>query len=61
MDQNKYSSSKKQMSNKNFKEDFSADFEEADNMNFNTYDEYNEDDYTFETVEEIVVEEAESE
>ena len=32
-----------------------------DKVMFNTYDEYNEEDYTFETVEEIIVEENEIE
>jgi hypothetical protein len=58
----KYSSTKKNKSPANkFTELTSRDFEEADQINFKTYEEYNEEDFTFETVTEIIVEEQECE
>ena len=61
MEYNKYSSSKKSITGSKLPEQISSEFDEADNINFATYDEYNEEDYTFETVEEVIVEENDSE
>jgi hypothetical protein len=59
MNEHKYSSTKKNKSPHMLKELTSRDFEEADRIQFKTYEEYNEEDFTFETVEEIIVEEQE--
>jgi hypothetical protein len=55
---NKYSSSNKKASSR-FSEFNSKDNDEADQIQFKTYEEYNEEDFTFETVEEVIVEEQE--
>lgn len=60
MNDKKYSTSKHSKSNSKYIDGSSIEFEKADNDNFKVYEEYNEEDYTFETIEEIIVEENEA-
>lgn len=66
MNVNKYSTSKNNKSGKKAKEErmveggmnaSSIEFAQADQDLFKTFEEYNEEDYTFETFEEVLIEE----
>jgi uncharacterized protein (DUF3084 family) len=61
LNEHKYSSTKKNKSPYRLRELTTRDFEEADQIQFKTYEEYNEEDFIFETVEEITIEEQEYE
>ncbi len=55
MNENKYSTSKPSRSGAKLEENSSDEFEQADKDQFKTYDEYNEEEYTFEAFEEVLV------
>lgn len=56
MNINKYSSSKHDRSS-GIEENSSSEFEQADRDQFRTFEEYNEEDYTVENFEEVLIEE----